>query len=191
MNNTAAPNSYNSVAKAFHWIMAVIIIVAWLIGFYSATFLSYSTPHSKKAEVITFHKEIATLVLFLVVLRFLWRMTHKTPAFPADMSPLMKFAAHAGHFLLYAFMLAVPVSGWFYSSAAGYPIPVVWLFNLPEIISKTSPATAELFRETHMYLAYIIGILVVGHVAMAIKHQFIDKDGTIDKMIFHFKKLHK
>ena len=170
------------MAKAFHWIMAAIIVAAWLIGFYTANFLSYADPNSGKGDLITVHKQIATTVLFLVVLRILWRMTHAAPELPDSMSPAIKLAAHLGHLALYALMLAVPLSGWLFSSAAGYPVPVAWLFHLPALTGKVDEADLAAFRDVHTYLAWAIGLLVAGHAAMAVKHEFIDKDGTLSKM---------
>ncbi len=180
---TSKPASYNTVAKLFHWIMAVIIIAAWIIGFYSGQFLSYSDPGSNKGDVITLHKQIASTVMFLVTLRLLWRLGHATPGFPPSMGPLVRAAAHAGHVLLYVLMLAVPISGWAYSSAAGYTVPVAWLFHLPTLMEKQDEARLALFGKVHIYLAWTFGLVIVGHALMAIKHQYVDRDGTLDKML--------
>lgn len=178
------PASYNTVAKLFHWIMAAIIITAWIIGFYSSHFLSYADPGSHKADVITLHKEIASTVMFLATLRLLWRLGHPVPDFPPSMGPLVQAAAHAGHVLLYVLMLAVPISGWAYSSAAGYAVPVAWLFHLPALVGQQDEARLAVFGKVHVYLAWTFGLVIVGHAFMAFKHQYVDRDGTLDKMLF-------
>jgi cytochrome b561 len=89
--------------------MAIIFITAWIIGFYSGNFLSYETDGSFKGDVITLHKNIATTIIFLVMIRLFWRYTHPAPQLPDSMSPLMKKLAHAGHLALYFILLALPL----------------------------------------------------------------------------------
>lgn len=81
---------YTRTAQILHWLMAIIFIAAWLIGFYSGNFLSYDADGSFKGDVITLHKNIATTIIFLVVIRIFWRYTHPAPKLPDSMSPLMQ-----------------------------------------------------------------------------------------------------
>ena len=67
---------YTRTAQILHWVMAIIFITAWVIGFYSGNFLSYDVDGSFKGDVITLHKNIATTIIFLVVIRLFWRYTH-------------------------------------------------------------------------------------------------------------------
>lgn len=175
------PLSYNGIAKFFHWLMALIIISVWCLGFYANFFMDFSTPGSHKHLVVDLHKDFATLVLFLIVLRILWRLTHPTPELADNMSAGMKVIAHLGHLVLYALMLAVPLSGWLFSSAAGYPSPVLGLFNLPPLV-HTNMAIQVVSQKAHLYLALAFGAIVAGHVIMALKHHFIDKDHTLRSM---------
>lgn len=96
MKNTS--QYYTRTAQMLHWLMAAIFIAAWCIGFYSGNFLSYDVDGSFKGQVITLHKNIATTIIFLVMIRIFWRYTHPVPALPDSMSPLMKTFAHLGHF---------------------------------------------------------------------------------------------
>ncbi|MHC1479375.1 cytochrome b [Frateuria aurantia] len=175
------PLEYNSIAKAFHWSMALIIISAWCLGFYANFCMDFATQGPQKHAIVDLHKDIATLVLFLIVLRILWRLTHPAPALDASMSPRMKWLAHAGHLLLYLLMLAVPFSGWLYSSAAGYPSPVLGLFNLPPLV-HSGARIQSVSHDLHLYLSLSFGAVLAGHVLMALKHHFIDKDDTLRMM---------
>ncbi|HLN23085.1 MAG TPA: cytochrome b [Patescibacteria group bacterium] len=170
---------YTGVAKALHWTMAAVIVVAWIIGYYAST-LVYGVD-AAKAGTITLHKSIATLTLFLIVARVLWRLTHRPPAL-TGMSPITQTAAHAGHFLLYGVMVALPVVGWGYSSAAGYDVPVAGLFHIPRLVAKND-ALRDIFKAAHFWLAWGIFALVLGHVGFALKHRFIDRDGTLASML--------
>lgn len=175
--------SYTATAKALHWLMAVLILTASAIGLYSSS-MEYGADQALndyKGGLITLHKSIATITLFLIVLRLAWRFAHRPPQL-AGMSPLMEKAAHAGHWLLYALMIVVPVTGWAYSSAAGYPIPVAGLFTLPPLLDKSADMV-ELIGPFHRWISWLMLVVIAGHVAFAIKHKVIDKDGTMEAML--------
>ena len=106
---------YTRTAQILHWVMAFIFLTAWLIGFYSGNFLTYEINGSFKGDIITLHKNIATILIFLLVIRILWRYTHPVPELPTSMSPMMKKAAHAGHLGLYFVLIALPVTGCLFS----------------------------------------------------------------------------
>ncbi|MCL1074113.1 cytochrome b [Shewanella dokdonensis] len=181
--------SYTGTAKVLHWAMAIVILTAMAIGAYSGLFLSYGIDAAhdlQKSETITLHKSIATISLFLIVLRIIWRVTHRPPAL-TGMSQLMIKAAHAGHHLLYLLMVLVPVVGWAYSSAAGYPIPVAGLFTIPPLLPK-SPDLVPYIAPVHSVLAYTLLVVIAGHAAFALKHYFIDKDDTLQSMLPGHKK---
>ena len=179
MKNTTG--YYTRTAQALHWIMAIIFILAWGIGFYSGNFLSYDIDGSFKGEVITLHKNIATSIIFLVIIRIFWRYTHPAPKLPSNMSPLMKTFAHCGHLALYFMLLALPITGCLFSWSAGHPAPVLYLFNLPTLIAKNPEITA-IVKPLHIWLSWCAGLLIVGHLLAALKHHFIDKDNVLTSM---------
>jgi cytochrome b561 len=172
---------YTRTAQILHWLMAIIFIAAWAIGFYSGNFLSYDSDGSFKGQVITLHKNIATTILFLVMIRLFWRYTHPAPKLPENMSPMMKGLAHLGHLLLYVLLLAMPISGCLFSWSAGHPAPVLYLFNIPQLIGENRQILAVV-KPLHIYLSWFAGLLVVGHLAAALKHHFVDKDTVLISM---------
>lgn len=178
---TASQQYYTRTAQVLHWIMAIIFIAAWLIGFYSGNFLSYDVDGSFKGDVISLHKNIATTIIFLVVIRIFWRYTHPAPKLPDTMSPMMKGLAHLGHLFLYLMLIALPISGCLYSWSAGHPAPVLYLFNIPQLIDK-NPDIMAIVKPVHIYLSWFAGLLVVGHIAAALKHYWIDKDNILQSM---------
>jgi cytochrome b561 len=171
--------SYTPVAKFFHWGMALLWIAAWALGFTAA--------HGGKALnpdfILTFlHKAVASTIVFLTVLRLFWRVGHRPPVLPGTMSPLMQAFAHFGHLLLYVVaLIALPMSGWFLSSVAGKPILMAGFINLPLLTDpdKSLVATARL---VHNYTAWFCGLLVLGHIIVAIKHHVIDRDDILLRM---------
>lgn len=172
---------YTRTAQILHWVMAIIFIIAWGIGFYSGNFLSYEIDGSFKGDVISLHKNIATTIIFLVMIRIFWRYTHPAPKLPDSMSKNMKIAAHLGHLALYFMLIALPVTGCLFSWSLGYPAPVLYLFNLPPLIG-VDPAVTAIAKPVHIWLSWAAGLLIVGHVLAALKHHFIDKDNVLKSM---------
>jgi cytochrome b561 len=181
MQKDSVFQDFTAPAKFFHWLMAAIIIVAWFVGFYGAEMLSYSVPHSGKAEMITLHKNISTTVLLLIVLRSAWRLTHRPPHAPHT-SAFQHFAVQAGHFMLYFLMIAMPLSGWANSSSAGYAVEFAGIIPLPALV-PTNPAIQPIYDAIHQYLGWFTGALILGHIVMALKHHFIDRDHTLRGML--------
>lgn len=172
---------YTKTAQWLHWTMAIIFISAWFIGFYSGNFLSYEVNGSFKGDVITLHKNIASTLIFLVIIRLFWRYTHPAPALPDSMSSIMKTLAHLGHLALYFMLLALPITGCLFSWSAGHPVPVLYLFEIPRFIQDNPDLTA-IVKPLHIYLSWAAGLLLVGHIAAALKHHFIDKDHVLRSM---------
>lgn len=91
-------------------------------------------------------------------------------------------AAHAGHGLLYVLIFAAPLSGWMMSSALGFPVVWFGVLPLPDLIGKDK-ALGELLKLVHQYLNYVFLAVVTGHALAAIKHQWLDRDGTLARML--------
>lgn len=192
MNTIAAPSlprrpaagatRYSGVAIALHWVLGLALIGLFGFGLYM-TGLPFSPARLK---YFNWHKWIGMSILILSVLRLLWRLTHRPPELPAAVTramPRWQQVAHAGtHHLMYLLFFAVPLLGWIYSSAAGFPIVLFGQLPLPDLIGK-SPELAEALKPWHGYAAYALAALVVLHVAAVFKHQFIDRDGLLSRMI--------
>jgi cytochrome b561 len=97
------------------------------------------------------------------------------------MPPWQRQAAHVTHWGLYALFFAVPLVGWAYSSAAGFPVVVFGVLPLPDFVSPDK-ALAETLKAWHGWLAWTLAVLVLAHVAAALKHHFIDRDGLLLRM---------
>ncbi len=167
---------YGAVAIAFHWALALAIVGAFSMGVYMSD-LPFSP---QRLKYYNWHKWAGVTILALSALRLLWRLTHRPPAdLPAP--AWQRAAAHATHWGLYALFFAVPLVGWAYSSAAGFPIVWFGVLPLPDFVSPDK-ALAEAIKPWHGYLAYTLAALVLMHIAAALKHQFIDRDGLIGRM---------
>ena len=184
----APPTRYTRMAIALHWLIAVFIAVN--VGLALSVNL---LPDSAVRPVIDLHKSMGITVLGLVILRVLWRLSHRPPPFPAKYSPWERLSAHGVHYLLYALMLALPLSGWLHDSAwrdaATHPMRLFWLFEWPRLqFIMTLPAglKEELhtrFGQLHTWLGYGLYGLFALHVGGALKHQWLDREAELQRML--------
>jgi cytochrome b561 len=170
---------YTPTAIALHWLLALLIAATFLFGLYMTSLDASPT----KLKYYNWHKWAGTTILALSALRLLWRLSHRPPAADPSMPAWQRGAAHAVHWALYALFFAVPLVGWAYSSAAGYPVVLYGVLPLPDFVSPDK-ALAETVKPWHARLAYGLAALVLLHVAGALKHQWIDRDRLLSRMRF-------
>jgi cytochrome b561 len=177
--NTNAPTPtarYTRVAIALHWLLAVMIIGAFCVGLYM-----HELPLSPtRLKLYNWHKWAGVTILALSALRLLWRLTHRPPA-AASMPGWQTLAAHGAHVALYVLFFLVPLAGWAYSSASGFPVVLFGVWPLPDFVAPDR-ALAEVMKARHAQFAWALCGVVVLHVAAALKHHFIDKDGLLRRM---------
>lgn len=175
---TGAPARYGGVAIALHWLVAMALVVTFPLGLYMAE-LSLSP---RKAELAAYHKWIGVTVFALTCVRVGWRLGHRPPAPLATMPAWQRRAATAAHLAMYALLLAIPVSGWLYSSAAGVPTVYLGRWVLPDAVGEDERLAGAL-KLAHQLLNFALLALVVVHVAAALKHHFVDRDGLLARML--------
>ena len=176
-----AVSRYTLTAMALHWVLALAIVTAFGVGLVLED-MAFSPA---KIKLINWHKWAGVTILALSALRLLWRLTHRPPALPVRIEnsmPAWQRAAHHGtHHLMYLLFFVVPLLGWAYSSAKGYPVVWFGVLPLPDLL-PANPELAEAIKPLHGLAAWTLMALVGLHVAAALKHQFIDRDGLIDRM---------
>lgn len=179
--SSAPTQRYTLPAIALHWLLALGLIGLLAFGWYMVG-LPFSPT---KLKYYNWHKWAGVTLLLLSVLRLVWRLTHRPPALPSAMAAAMPrwqhLAHHGVHHLLYVLFFAVPLIGWAYSSAAGFPIVWFGLWQLPDFV-PVNAALAEAIKPWHMISAYTLAALVVLHIAAALKHQLVDRDGLLRRM---------
>ena len=179
--NTQAKR-YSVMAITLHWMLALVIVTMFVVGVYM-TDLPFSPLRLK---LYNWHKWAGISFLALTLLRLLWRVTHRPPALPAAIEQGMPSwqtrAYHATHHVMYALFFAVPLVGWAYSSAAGFPIVLFGQLPLPDWL-PVNKELAELIKPLHKLLALALMALAGLHIAAAIKHQLVDRDGLLSRML--------
>ncbi len=181
VNNTSEAG-YTSVAKLLHWVLALALLGLFGMGLFMA-----DLPVSPlRLKLYNWHKWAGVTFLALSLLRFIWRLSHPAPALPERIEasmPAWQKIAHAGtHTALYALFFVTPLVGWAYSSAAGFPIVWFGTLPLPDFV-PADKALAELIKPWHEISAFALMGLVLLHVAGALKHQLMDKDGLLQRML--------
>jgi cytochrome b561 len=171
---------YTKTAIALHWLIALLIIAAFALGV-TMTDIPGLTP--TKLKYFSWHKWIGVTVLGLAALRLLWRLTHAAPALPAGLMPAWQvMAAEGAHMLLYILMFAIPLSGYFYSLAAGVPVTYLGVLPLPVLIDP-NPELKPVLKAVHYWLNMGLLAIVCLHAAAALKHHFIDRDSVLKRML--------
>jgi cytochrome b561 len=133
-----------------------------------------------RLKLYNWHKWAGVTILALAAVRLAWRLTHRPPA-PPPMPAWQQRASALTHGLMYALFFAIPLVGWAYSSAAGFPIVWFGVLPLPDFV-PADKALAEAIKPWHGRLAWALVVLVALHVAAALKHHFIDRDGLLSRM---------
>jgi len=172
----SAADRYTAPAIALHWLLAAAIVVSFGVGLYMT-----SLPLSpQRVRLYNWHKWAGVTIFTLSALRLLWRLWHRPPQ-DVPMSAWQRKAAHGTHLLMYLLFFAVPLVGWAYSSAAGFPVVVYGVLPLPDLVAPDK-ALALAIKPWHWRLAYLLAAVVVLHVAAAIKHHVVDRDRLLSRM---------
>jgi cytochrome b561 len=173
---SAHNDSFPAPSRLLHWLMAVLVIAMLFIGIGMVASVS-----ARYAALVSIHRPLGIAILLLVVIRFINRQLNPPPKLPASVPPLQKIAAQASHILLYALLFAMPLVGWGMLSAASYPVVMFGAVRLPPILPHSLPLAASL-RVLHTDLAYLLFATVLLHLAAALYHAWIRRDGVFESM---------
>ena len=174
---TSTPSlTYTRTAIALHWLAALGLFGAFAMGLYM-----HELPMSPtRLKLFNWHKWAGVSLLALAGVRLAWRLTHPAPADAAGPAWQQR-AAHLTHGALYVLFFAVPLTGWAYSSASGFPVVWFGVVPLPDL-APVNRDLAETLKTLHKALNISMALLVLTHIAAAIKHQWVDRDGLLARM---------
>ncbi|MET1047236.1 MAG: cytochrome b [Hyphomicrobium sp.] len=173
---TTIPQRFTPLQRALHWLMAICILSMLFIGVGMV-----STIMPKYLTLVSIHKSLGIAILVLAFLRLAVRLRFGAPPLPRDLPEPMKLAAELSHYALYALMIGMPLIGWAMMSAANYPIIIFGGLHLPPILPQNDSLHALLWN-AHYYLAFAFFALVLLHIAAALFHALIRRDGVFETM---------
>ena len=174
----AAGPAYGRAAVLMHWLMAALILLNLFVGLYMATL---ANPSPRRADVLYYHASFGLLVLALAAVRLSWRIFHRPAPLPPSIPRSQRIAAHAVHGMLYVMMLLQPVTGYLHRMAGGHAVSFFGLIDAPVLISRNEPLRL-LTDRVHDFGGLLLGVLVAGHVAAALKHRYVDHDAVMRRM---------
>jgi cytochrome b561 len=180
-----ARDRYTTVAITLHWLIAFLLICQILGGL---TMVRMEDGDPLKFQIYQTHKSFGITILLLTLIRLGWRLTHKPPPLPAAMPQWERIAARGTHAAFYVLLIVVPLLGWSYVSASPFQAPTmlfgqVHLPHLPLQGFDEQKDVAEFFEESHELAAKTTLVLLLVHVAAALKHQFVNRDEVLSHML--------
>ena len=167
---------FNPLQRLLHWLMAACILAMLFIGVGMV-----STVMPKYLTLVSIHKPLGIAILVLALIRLALRLRYGAPPLPADLPEPMKLAAQSSHYFLYALMIGMPLIGWGMLSAAAYPVVLFGGWHLPAILPQGDSLHTRLW-DTHFYLAFAFFALILLHVAAALFHALVRRDGVFETM---------
>ncbi len=170
--------SYTATAMWFHWItalfMASILPIAWVMT-------NMSDGNAWRGLLYTLHKSIGLTIITVVVLRLIWRATHPAPPLSGRVGTAVAVLARANHWLLYAVLLVMPISGYLLSATGKFPISYFGLFTVPGL--GVHPLLRHTATTVHLVGQWFVYGLVVLHLLGTSYHVVIARDGTLERML--------
>ena len=171
-----ARRRFTVVQRLLHWLMAVCILAMLFIGVGMV-----STIMPKYLTLVSIHKPLGIAILALALVRLAVRLRYGAPSLPVDLPEPMKLAAHLSHYAFYALTIAMPLIGWGMLSAAAYPVVLFGGVHLPAILPQ-SDSLHTLLWDAHYYLAFAFFALILMHLAAALFHALVRRDGVFEAM---------
>ncbi|MCW8933211.1 MAG: cytochrome b [Gammaproteobacteria bacterium] len=184
-------DNYGSIAKWLHWGTAILFLGSYISVYYRHWFTEDKTPENWTA--LQLHLSIGVTIAVVVALRIIWRVYSRVPEFEPG-TKLEHLAAHAGHYALYAIMIIMPLTGYL---GTGVNTEYFFMFDIMKfestqlfetLVGDGMGLTSKEFEKPidfihkNIFGAWLVWILILGHVSAALYHHFVKKDRTLEKM---------
>lgn len=175
---TQQDQRYSGVAMLLHWLIAVAVIVNWRLGE-----AAQEGPKEAAAGLMATHKAIGMTILALTLMRLAWRLVHPAIVRTQGLAPWERMLAKSVHVVFYVLLIGLPMLGWIASSSFGKSVDWFGVFQIPSLPVSQNKAAGETLFDIHRTLGGAMIWLIALHVAGALKHTFIDRDGTLWRML--------
>jgi cytochrome b561 len=170
--------AYTAVARTFHWLTAALVLTMVPLG----VVIANEAGGAWQDGLYNLHKSLGVVVLVLVVLRLLYRLTHRPAPLPSDVPALQQFAASAVHWALYVLLIVQPLLGYIGTISFPAPVPVFGLFDMPMIVPADRALSNRLLG-LHGTVGLLIGVLALMHIGAALYHHFVRRDRVLMRML--------
>jgi cytochrome b561 len=178
VSRASAVPAYTMTARVLHWLIAALVLFMVPLGIIIAN--EWGGPVQE--PLYNLHKSTGAVVLPLIVVRLVYRLTHRPLPLPADIPALQQLAAHATHWTLYGLLIVQPVVGLVATSAYPAPLPMFGLFELPPVWPENRPLSERLFA-LHRWMGIAIGVIAAMHIGAALHHHFLRRDRVLMRMV--------
>lgn len=173
-----SPQRYDPVARTFHWLVVLLLLAQYV----TKLVLPFVLPKSAEDSINAWHLSIGSTILLVMVLRLAWRLTHRPPPPPADLPPGLRLLSRANHWAFYAVLILLPLLGWVAANAYGATVRLAGLVPLPALVAPDK-GFAEQVGLVHGGVALLLLVLVALHVAGALYHALVKRDGVVRRML--------
>ena len=173
------PERWGSVSIGLHWTIAALVLLVQVPAGLTMEAVGRGPLQDLLYNV---HKTNGLVIFTLAVIRLAWRWSHPVPALPADLPDWQRIAARTSHTLLYLLLFLMPISGFLYTALGGFPVPLFGLYDLARLVPENKPA-GEFFKLVHLTLQYVLYAVAALHVAGALQHHFVRRDGVLRRML--------
>jgi cytochrome b561 len=175
----ASAGVYDPVARALHWAVAGLAVIVVALG--------WAIPGAPRGTgsrelLLTLHRSFGLLIIAVILFRAWWRLSHAPPPLPSSLARIEVWAAHSTHLLLYVFFVLLPLSGYINAAAAGHAVSVFGIFTIPPLIAE-SLRLSQIANGVHLAGQFLVYALVGVHIAAALMHGLIRRDGVFERML--------
>lgn len=170
---------WGSVSIGLHWTIAALVLLVQVPAGLTMVALE---PGTLQNVLYTTHKNTGLVIFALAVVRLGWRWGHPVPALPADLPIWQAGLARTTHGLLYILLFLMPVTGFLFTAMGGFPVPLFGLYDLADLVPENEPV-AEVFEAIHVNLQFALYAVVALHVAGALQHHLVRRDGVLRRML--------
>ena len=180
MKSKTAGSRYDLATRLLHWSVAALILGLVWLGWYMVDLTYYNRWYYSS---LAWHKALGMVALALGVLKIGWVLRSRPPPYAATLRPWERAAATAVHHLFYAMMLLIPLTGYVVSTSEGEGVDLWGLVTVPAVVTAGEDVR-DLAIEAHYWCGYGVAVLALLHAGAALKHQLVDRDGTLRRMLW-------
>jgi cytochrome b561 len=177
---TEPQSSHGTVTRLFHWVVVLLVLIQIPAGI--AMIVPATVLEQRTIDVLyIIHKGLGAVLLVVILLRVLWRLTHRPLPMPGHWPPLERRIASVTHGFIYVLLVVVPVSGYVRVIADGFPIELLDWLGVPPLLPNM-PAVASVASLVHRFAVFVLVGLVAVHIAEVLRHQLVERDGEMARM---------